>query len=229
MNWTRRISEVAIVGIIATVLLIPQGMVANVDAAHKLLDIERLDPVQSRGDTLGDMQIRAIFYFASGPETVDSFHIFEQVPGGYSYEGPNAFTLIGGISADKVMLYHITDSAHHVKHSTTHSEFTDFDVDVILQIEDKPYRQFSYSRCHVDDYNITTLYDLEETFSKKDLKFVVADIFSFQCADYHPHCPICEAVMNPHQEHPDTVSSLDLESPFPTWQDQFTSDYNRRN
>ncbi len=38
--------------------------------------------------------------------------------------------------------------------------------------------------CNVDDYNITTLFDNEKTFNKKELKFVVADVFEFVYKDH---------------------------------------------
>ncbi len=214
MNWTKRTSQIVIIGIIGTILLIPQGMVTNVDAIAKApYDISKNPPMVSRGDTFADLQIRAIFHFNQGTSLVDSFHIFLQNPGAYTFSGDRSFQLIGGISPDKFMLYHVTDNSHHLRHDdNVASAYRDFDVEVMLMNEGTTYRHFSYTDCNVEDYNITTLFDNEETFSKKDLVFVVADVFSFGCEDYHPHCPFCEDLMNPETRDPTTKSSSDYQS-----------------
>ena len=137
MNWAKQISQIAIVAVFATILLIPQGMTTSVDAEHSS---QKNPPMVSRGDTLGDLQVRAVFYFAQGKSVVDSFHIFEQAPGGYDFSGPNAFTLIGGISPDKMMLYNVIDNSHHKRHHDTAAfQYRDFDVDIELMIEDVTY------------------------------------------------------------------------------------------
>jgi hypothetical protein len=73
-------------------------------------------------------------------------------------------------------------------------------------------RHFSYTDCDVDDYNITTLFDNEETFSKSELKFVVADVFEFLCEEYHPHCPYCEEMMKAEVGESTTKSSSDYQA-----------------
>jgi len=208
-----RTLQIAIIGIIVTVLIIPLSMVTNVDGAADLpYNLRNNPPMISRGDTFADLQIRAVFHFAQGTSIVDSFHIFEQTPGAYTFTGTKAFTLIGGISPDKIMLYNVIDNAHHKRHHDTAAAlFRDFDVEVMLMNEETTYRHFSYKDCNVDDYNITTLFDGEETFSNPDLKFVVADVVNFECEDYHPHCPYCEEMFNPKLKEKTTISSGDYQ------------------
>ncbi len=154
-----------------------------------------------------------MFYFSQGKSVVDSFHIFEQSPGGYDFTGANAFSLVGGISPDKMMLYHVIDNSHHKRHHDTAAyQFRGFDVDIELMIEDVTYRLFDYTDCDVTDYSVTTLYDKEETFSKLDLKFVVADVVSFACEDYHPHCPYCEEMIGVTEKASAPKSSKDYQS-----------------
>ncbi len=214
MNWTKRTSQIVIIGIIATALLIPLSMVTNVDAAGKApFDIKKNPPMVSRGDTFADLQIRAIFHFSQGTSIIDSFHIFIQHPGGYDFSGINSFQLTGGITPDKMMLYYNADNSHHKRHHETAAKsFRSFDVEVMLMNEGTTYRHFSYTDCNVADYNITTLFDNEETFSKKDLVFVVADVFEFVCEDYHPHCPYCEEMLNPETRDSTTKSSSDYQA-----------------
>jgi hypothetical protein len=198
VNWTKAVSQIVIIGIFGTILLAPHGMITNVDAAPKPpYDLGNNPPMVSRGDTLSDLQIRAVFHFTQGTSIVDSFHIFIQHPGGYDMTGQKSFQLTGGVTADKMMLYHVADNAHLLRHhDNAAAAFRDFDVDVMLMNNETTYRHFSYTDCNVDDYNITTLFDNEETFSRPDLKFVVADVFEFVCEDYHPHCPYCDEIMS---------------------------------
>ena len=222
LNWTKRISEIAIICIIATILLIPQGMVTNVDAARKEpYNISKNPPMISRGDTFADLQIRAVFHFSQGTSIVDSFHIFLQHPGGYDFSGTNSFQLTGGVTPDKMMLYHVADNSHHLRHDDhAASLYKDFDIEVMLMNEENTYRHFSYTDCDVKDYNIITLFDNEETFSKNELKFVVADVFEFQCEDYHPHCPYCEEVLNKIDKGVTQKSSTDYQAEQrSTWPD----------
>ena len=189
-------------------------MVTNVDAAGKApYDIKKNPPMVSRGDTFADLQIRAIFHFSQGTSIIDSFHIFLQHPGGYDFSGTNSFQLTGGVTPDKMMLYNVADNSHHKRHHDVAAKaFRDFDVEVMLMNEGTTYRHFSYTDCNVDDYNITTLFDNEETFSKNELKFVVADVFEFVCEDYHPHCPYCEEMLNPETRDTTTKSSSDYQA-----------------
>ena len=71
MNWTKRTSQIAIIAVFGAMLLIPQGMIGNVDAVHPKHSSHLNPPMVSRGDTLGDMQVRAVFYFAQGKSVVD--------------------------------------------------------------------------------------------------------------------------------------------------------------
>jgi hypothetical protein len=213
LNWTKRTSQIVIIGIIATALIIPLGMVTNVDAAAKApYDLRKNPPMVSRGDTFADLQIRAIFHFSQGTSIIDSFHVFIQHPGGYDFSGTNSFQLTGGVTTDKMMLYHVADNAHHERHRSGASLYTDFDVEILLMNEGTTIRHFSYTDCDVDDYNITTLFDNEETFSKNELKFVVADVFEFLCEEYHPHCPYCEEMMKPEVGESTTKSSSDYQA-----------------
>ena len=169
------------------------------------------------------MKIRAVFHFnLLGKEEVDSFRIVEQV-GGYEKNEPVVFQLIGGTGPDKPKLYTNTDITHQRQFVDPGRLVTDFDIDVYVYKngENVAYRHLAYNGCMVKDYSITTLYDKEETFSGKT-KFVIADIFTFQCEGYHPSCPMCIHLAEQYLQRGDSISSSDLEEleeVIETWKD----------
>ncbi len=192
MTISKRIITVTIIAALASMLLIPLLASTNGPAIAAVFDPHKAIPraIPAAGDTIGDISIRATFYFHKATETVDSFRVFNTL-GGYDFATNPKLELTGGVGSDKSILYFVTDNAHHIRHNKALPEFTDFDIDVHLMKGEDAYRKFSYSSCHVTDYNVLTLYDGDETFSGKT-KFVVADQFLFDCQSFHPHCPYCE-------------------------------------
>jgi hypothetical protein len=187
---TKKVPVFLIVGIMAAILLFPATIMNSpAEAIHQKRSVD-FEPRLSSGDTIGNIQIRSVFYFADGTEVVDSFRIFNQMQG-YDTISKPMFELTGGVGSDKQMLYHVTDFAHHTRHDSSQSKFTNFDIDVYLMNGADVYRRLAYSNCDVNDYKVLTLHDGDETFSGKT-KFVIADQFIFECDGFHPHCPSCE-------------------------------------
>ena len=105
--------------------------------------------------------------------------------------------------------------------SGSSSDYRDFDVDVYLfqRGDDVAFRHFMYLSCDVVDYSVATLHDGDETFSGIT-KFVLADAFTFQCAGYQPHCPICMVDTQNTTTESVSTSTSDLKD-TQTWSDSF--------
>jgi len=217
---TKRISGIAAIVVIATILLIPYGMTSitaihvgsATDPHNHFVDLTLPDDPNYKEDTIGDVKIRANFGFRGlGSETVDSFRIFNQL-GGYSENSNISFQLLGGVGGDKTKLYTTTDMTH-ASNFDQNNEFADFDVDVYLfhRGDEIAFRHFMYINCDVVDYQVATLHDGDETFSGIT-KFVLADAFTFSCMGFHPHSPSAIAMLEgDHSRDPSkSISSLDL-------------------
>lgn len=190
MTVPKKATRILLFGALALTLLIPSTIMNDFTAeAFKNKHSINFEPRISSGDTIGDIQIRAVFYFSEGVEVVDSFRIFNQMQG-YDLTSNPMLELTGGVGNDKQMLYHVTDNAHNTFFQTSQTQYTQFDIDVYLMNDMDVYRKLSYSSCDVSNYNILTLHDGDETFSGKT-KFVIADQFIFECLGYIPNCPNC--------------------------------------
>lgn len=141
-------------------------------------------------DTVGGLKIKAIFHHKSGIEEVNSFKIFTQ-SSGYRIDQRQTptFSLVGGVSDDKPVLYYITDSLWNS--GMKNDDYKDFDVEIFVKKGGKTLRHLKYADCMVTNYLISTLYDGEETFSGKT-QFVIADSFDFECRGYAPYSPLYE-------------------------------------
>ncbi|HET6517787.1 MAG TPA: hypothetical protein VFG25_06170 [Nitrosopumilaceae archaeon] len=227
MTLTKKIPAITTIIIIATILLIPQGMTPTsfadiggaIDPHRHFIDLTLPDDPDYVEDTVGDVKIRAIFHFnKAGDEVVDSFRIINQL-GGYGKSETIQFQLLGGVGSDKPKLYTATDRTYELGFQTASTDYRDFDVDVYLfhRGDEFAFRHFMYLDCDISGYSVATLHDGDETFSGKT-KFVLADAFTFTCMGFHPHCPICMAPEMKQKSPTNTVSSKDLRN-TQTWSD----------
>ena len=238
MIFKKKTSKIAAILSLVTILVFLPNIVTQVSAIHTgdkpgehfpEFPEKQFSPTYTE-DTLGDMKILVKFHFnLLGDETVESFKIFEQVSG-FEKNEPVVFQLLGGTGPDKTKLYTNTDITHHRQFIDPGRLVTDFNVDVYLYKngEDTAYRHLAYSSCMVADYEVTTLYDKEETFNGKT-KFVIADAFTFKCGGYHPHCPLCMQLTEQFLERGESLSSSDLkklQSTLKTWRsyDKFVNE-----
>jgi len=146
-------------------------------------------------DTVGGLSIKAVFKHRGGVEEINSFKTFTQTAG-YRLDRNEipSFTMTGGVSDDKPMLYYITDNLW--ESHMTNNDYKDFDVDVYIQKGSKVLRHLTYTDCNVVGYSVTTLFDGDETYSGKT-QFVIADSFNFECRGYKPYSPIYEQLFKP--------------------------------
>jgi len=229
MTLTKKIPIITAITLIATILLIPQGMNSTFgehltketfagDPRHHFPDLSvEFDPAYVE-DTIGDVKIRALFHFnKDGMETIDSFRIINQLSG-FSRDSPVVFQLLGGVGADKDHLYTAADKMHERNFVLSGEDYSHFDVDVYLyhRGDETAFRHFAYQGCDVVGYSVTTLHDGDETYSGLT-KFVLADTFTFDCEGMLSHCPMC--IMHRTIEVIDeTISSQDLRD-TQTWSD----------
>ncbi|HXG73513.1 MAG TPA: hypothetical protein VNK44_01655 [Candidatus Nitrosotenuis sp.] len=146
-------------------------------------------------DTVGGLSIKTVFKHKGGTEEVNSFKTFTQ-KSGYRIDKNElpSFTLTGGVSDDKPMLYYVTDRLW--ESHMGNNDYKDFDVDVYIKKGSKVLRHLSYTDCNVAGYSITTLFDGDETYSGKT-QFVIADSFDFDCRGYKPYSPLYESLFKP--------------------------------
>ncbi len=221
----------AIIGIVA-ILLIPQALTpesfadiweSGFDPERHFADLTQPEDPNYVEDTIGDVKIRTIFNFnKDGFEIVDSFRIINQL-GGYLKGDTVQFQLLGGVGGDKQKLYTATDKFYAQGLSTANPNYSSFPVDVYLyhRGDDFAFRHFKYVDCNIVDYSVATLHDGDETFSGLT-KFVLADVFTFQCTGYQPHCPICMVKTEKTTTESDSTSTSDLKD-TQTWPDSFKS------
>ncbi len=185
-----KIIWIVVITAIASTFLITS--IANttlpVDAVFQR-NIGQPEAIPPAGDTLDDIQIRVVFHFSDGDETVNSFRIFDQIEG-YGLSETPLIKLTGVVGPDKPLLYSVTDNSYRYQHSASLTRYTDFDIDVFLMKGSDVYRILEYKSCLVKNYNIITLNDVEYSFNG-DVKFVVTDQFLFECGGYQLHCPNC--------------------------------------
>jgi len=185
-----KIIWIVVIATIASTLLITSIANTNLPAEavyqRHTVQPEAIPPAD---DTIDDIQIRVMFYFHDGVETVDSFRVFHQREG-YDYSETPKIRLSGVVGPDKTLLYSVTDGSHRYQHDSMMTEYTDFDIDVFLMKGSDVYRKFASASCLVLDYNVITLHDNDYTYGGFT-KFVYTDQFLFECGGYQLYCPIC--------------------------------------
>jgi hypothetical protein len=146
-------------------------------------------------DTVGGLSIKAVFKYKGGVEEINSFKTFVQ-NSGYRLDKNEipSFTVTGGVSDDKPMLYYITDNLWESQ--MVNSDYRNFDAYIYLQKGNKVLRHLTYTDCNVSNYVITTLFDGDETYSGKT-QFVIADSFTIDCSGYKPHSPVYDQMLKP--------------------------------
>lgn len=162
---------IVVIGIIASVLL-PVGQVTKTFGAEPVLDT----------DSVNEVGLRTIFYFREGTETINTFKNFDTMSSGFDRTKPVTFKLEGVIGWDRPILYKAIDTTF-VQGKGVMNDFTQFEVDVIFQRGDQPFRIFHYTDCKIKNYNVYTEYDREETYNLKT-DFVYLDKIEFDCIGF---------------------------------------------
>ena len=144
-------------------------------------------------DSVNDVTLRAVFHFREATETVYTFKNFDTMSSGFDRTKAPTFKLEGVIGWDRPLLYNAIDMSFNLGRTVQH-EYSQFDVDVIFQHGDQPFRQFSYGDCQIKNYNVYTDYDREETYNGKT-KFVYLDKIEFDCRGFALGNPVYEKML----------------------------------
>ena len=111
-----------------------------------------------------------------------------------------------GVVGDYPMLYNHVDENLKVQTvaGTGLSQLADIDIEIVSDGE--VIRGFNYSNCRATDYVVDTESDKEESYIKN--KFVLENIFDFECQGYTPNNPVYDAMFE--IESANNISSADL-------------------
>jgi len=166
------LQRIVVMSFIASILLVPAGQVTKTFADEPIVDT----------DSVNDISLRTVFHFREATETINTFKLFDTMSSGFDRTKPLAFKLEGVIGWDRPLLYKAIDTTF-VLGRNVGQDYSEFDVDVIFQHGDQPFRQFSYGDCQIKNYNVYTEYDREETFNGKT-DFVYLDRIEFDCRGF---------------------------------------------
>ncbi|AFS80394.1 hypothetical protein NKOR_02480 [Candidatus Nitrosopumilus koreensis AR1] len=180
--------------------------------------------VESLQNTAQGLDVFTTFTFANGIETIE-FSMFKQSEVLTSTENVDnengdkdvaaqKFTRktvaptveLRGIVGDYPMLYKHVDDNRKIQNvaGTALKDLVDIDVEIVSDGE--VIRGFNYSNCRVTDYTVETDPNNEESYTKN--KFVLENIFDFECQGYTPNNPIYDAMFK--TESAKNTSSKDL-------------------
>lgn len=164
------------------------------------------------------VEISGLFKFREGEELVP-LNVFTQTKG-FQRSEPFIFTAQKIVGNTPLLQKHADEAFLFRNSEVQKQDWNPFDVDIILATGPYAKRAFSYSKCFVDHYDVTTLRDNEEGYTNKG--FAVVENYVFECRAMTPHNPSLEEMMSTKEDQKaQTTSTLDLKEPFTTWSDHF--------
>ncbi|MEX2060088.1 MAG: hypothetical protein WD966_03365 [Nitrosopumilaceae archaeon] len=170
--------------------------------------------------TAEGVTITGDFKFRDGEELV-SLQVFTQTKG-FQRTDPFIFTM-QKVVGNTTLLHKHADVSFLFRNSEVQKQDWDpFDVDIIISQGGDLKRIFTYTKCFVDDYNVTTLRDNEEGYFNKG--FAVVENYILECRSMQIHNPALEKMMATLDgQKANTTSSTDLEKSIPTWRDYYNN------
>lgn len=184
-------------------------------AGFQLNEIIAEETSEKKGYTFAEnTKITAVFSFDDGTEIAD-FEVFEQKSGFDTSKSP--VFVLERIVGNTPMLHQASDMAHKYSRSVLASQYSDFDVTILLAQEGSVIRQYDYKSCDITDNIVKTLHDKEEGWNTSK-GFAVTDKYKFTCSGYTPFSPVYQEMTN-NEEKPNTVSSTNMEEPKEFWYD----------
>jgi len=207
MTLSKKYSTSIIASIIVAVLVI--GISFQGSTAETL----EFDPTKA---AINDLEIEATFNFVGfGDLGLKTFSVYQQTSG-FKRGDPVAFRLVGLAGIDKIGLYQLADKSAQQRFGSQIDPINQFGVTVAIVQNEQVLHEFKYNECRVEDYNVATLFDADETFSGKT-QFAIVDVFDFECKGYEPNTPLFEKIKQKVLEL-DTTSTMDL-VPGVTWKE----------
>lgn len=168
--------------------------------------------------TAEGVTITGDFKFSDGEELVP-IQVFTQTKGFLRTE-PFIFTMQKIVGYTPLLYKHVDESFLFRNSESQKQDRNPFDVDIILATGPYEKRSFTYHKCFVKNYAVTTLRDNEEGYFNKG--FAVVEDYTLECRNMDIHNPALDEMMTiPEAEKAKTTSSMDLKDPLSTWSDQF--------
>ncbi len=164
-----------------------------------------------------EVEILVVFNGQKGTLETDGFQIFKQLSGFDKNNEAPKFKLEGAVSDKHPILYEAADYTFEKQGMTGNGPYDQFSVDVILHKDGSVFRQFSYTNCALDYYEVDTLFDKEEGWNTSK-GFTILDEFTFACSGYKPSNPTFE-LQKTNGYSLGSVSTMDLETDLLTWED----------
>ena len=167
--------------------------------------------------TAEGVTITGVFKFKEGEELV-SLQQFTQTKG---FQRAEAFIFIVQKVVGNTPLLHVyADKSLFYRSSEIQKKDNNpFEAEIILATGPFAKRVFSYGECFVDDYQVRTLTDNEEGYFNKG--FAIVENYTIECKIMEPHNPALEEMTSNQNKKANTTSTMDLENPFPTWNEHF--------
>jgi hypothetical protein len=167
--------------------------------------------------TAEGVTITGVFKFKEGEELVP-LQQFTQTKG---FQRAEAFIFtVQKVVGNTPLLHVYADRSLFYRSSEIQKKDNNpFEAEIILATGPFAKRVFSYSECFIDDYQVRTLTDNEEGYFNKG--FAIVENYTIECKTMEPHNPAFEEMTSKQNKKANTTSSMDLENPFPTWNEHF--------
>lgn len=209
MNYGKTMSVVAL-SVVATLAI------ASV-TGFELEEIIAEDSTEKKYTMGNDVEVIGLFSFADNTSELVEFQVFEQLTGFNRATESATFELVKELNDQSPLLYKASDMSWKYNSIPGMDYMTEFDVTIFLAKGGDIVRQFEYSYCVVDEYEVKTLYDKEEGWTgAKGKGFAVIDEFEIQCDGYQPVNPTYEDTNAVKKA--DNISTLDLLEERALWE-----------
>ena len=207
MNYGKTMSVVAL-SVVATLAI------ASV-TGFELEEIIAEDSTEKKYNMANDVEVIGLFSFGDNTSELVEFQIFTQETGFNRATESATFELIKELNDQSPLLYKTSDKAWKYNDIPGMDYMTEFDVTILLAKGGDIVRQFEYSSCTVDEYEVKTFYDKEEGWTTSK-GFAVIDEFEIICDGYEPVNPTYEDTNAVKKA--DTLSTLDLLEERALWE-----------
>src|SRR5574342_94986 len=177
--------RIAVIAIMASILLVP-AIHAKVFADGPTLDTDGAEAVN----------LKTVFHFRDGVETINTFKIFDTLGSGFDRKKALSFYLEGVIGWDRPLLYNAIGDYYQYGYNTQYQN-AEFDVDVVFQRANEPLREIQYTDCRIKSYDVFTEAKPEKAFTGNTAsnRFAFVDKVTFDCRGFEPQNPAYERMI----------------------------------
>ena len=207
MNYGKTMSVVAL-SVVATLAI------ASV-TGFELEEIIADESTEKKYTMANDVEIIGLFSYADNTSELIEFQVFDQESGFDRATESAVFEVFKELNDQSPLLYKAADMSWKYNSIPGMDYMTEFDATILLAQGGEIIRQFEYSYCNVDEYEVKTLFDKEEGWTTSK-GFAVIDEFTVQCDGYEPVNPTYEDTNAVKKA--DTTNTLDLLEERALWE-----------